>query len=168
MKSLVVRLLVALASSNNGHNSNLRACYAGVRSSSKSSLVLVRPLRFRNIAWRSSFVANLSNIASRHVPTVGAGACTVAGHCHMAVMILACNLIWPYNNYVLSRALGPFRFRCPWPWNLKAQVELALLLFGCIGQGLHNLVDHLAYVLGHHHGPLGLLRRCNLGCDSRG
>jgi hypothetical protein len=46
------------------------------------------------------------------------------------------------------------------------QVELALLLFGRIGQGLHNPADHLAHILGHHRGLLGLLHKCGLSCDS--
>jgi hypothetical protein len=41
-----------------------------------------------------------------------------------------------------------------------------LLLFGCVGQGLHNLADHLAHIIGHHCGPFGLLPKRSLGCDS--
>ncbi len=48
----------------------------------------------------------------------------------------------------------------------EAQVKLMLLLFGRIGQGLHNLVDHLMHILGHHRGPLGLPYKCNIGCES--
>jgi hypothetical protein len=37
---------------------------------------------------------------------------------------------------------------------------------GSVGKGLHNPVDHLVHIFGHHHGPLGLLRRHSLGYDS--
>jgi len=50
----------------------------------------------------------------------------------------------------------------------EVQVEFMFLLFGHVGQGLHNLADHLAHVLGHHYGPFGLLYRRSLGCDNYG
>ncbi len=50
------RLLVALASLNNAHNSNLRACCTSVRSSSKPSFVPAKPLRPRRATWRSSLL----------------------------------------------------------------------------------------------------------------
>jgi hypothetical protein len=61
-------LLVALASLNNGHNSDLRACCSSVRSSSMPNFVVARPLRPQNAAWWSSFVVNLSNTALGHAP----------------------------------------------------------------------------------------------------
>ncbi len=48
----------------------------------------------------------------------------------------------------------------------EAPIELTLLLFGRVGQGLHNSIDHLVHVLSHHRGPLGFLYKHNLGCDS--
>ncbi len=96
------RLLATLASLNNGHSSDLRACCVGVRSLSKPSFVLARPLRPRSATWRSSFVANLSNTTPGRVPVIKVEARVVTGHCRMAAMTLKCNLIWPYNTFVLS------------------------------------------------------------------
>ncbi len=50
---------------------------------------------------------------------------------------------------------------------MRRKLNLRLLLFVHISQGFHNMADHLAHVLGHHHGPLGLLRKRNPGYDSR-
>jgi hypothetical protein len=54
MKSLAtrqkVRLLTAFASLNNGHNFDLRTCYAGVKSSSKPIFVPAKPLRLQSAA----------------------------------------------------------------------------------------------------------------------
>jgi hypothetical protein len=54
-----------LASLNSGHNSDLRACCVGVRSSSRPNLVPARPLHPCSVTWRSSLVANLSSTALR-------------------------------------------------------------------------------------------------------
>ncbi len=101
-------LPVALASLNNSHSSNLRACYASVKSSSRPSFVPARPLRPQSVAWRSLFVVNLSNIAPRCAPATEVEAHAVAGHCHVVVTTLACNLIWPYNSSVLNRCTNSF------------------------------------------------------------
>ncbi len=69
-------LPAALASLNNGHNSDLRACCAGVKSSS-------RPLRPRSAAWRSSLIANLSNTALGCAPVVEVEARVVIGRCRV-------------------------------------------------------------------------------------
>ncbi len=97
-----VCLPTALASLNSGQNFDLRACCVGVRFLFRPNLVPVRPLRFRSVAWRSSFVANLNSIALGHVPVVGAEACVVACHYHVVATTLACNLIWPCNSFVLN------------------------------------------------------------------
>jgi hypothetical protein len=66
-------LPTTLASLNNGHSSDLCACCAGVRSSSRPSFVPIRPLCPPSTAWRSSFVANLSNTAPGHAFAVEGG-----------------------------------------------------------------------------------------------
>ncbi len=93
---------VALASLNNGHNFDLRACCASVRSSSKPSLVPTRPLRPCNVAWRSSLVVNLNSIVSKCTHIVEVETFAIIGRCCIVVMTLACNLIWPYNSSMLS------------------------------------------------------------------
>ncbi len=97
MKSLAarqkVRLLAALASLNNGHSSDLRACCAGVKSSSRLSFVLARPLRPRSATWRSSLIANLSNTAPGRAPAIEVEARVVTGRCRVAAMTLARSLI---------------------------------------------------------------------------
>ncbi len=112
MKSSVARqkarLPTALASLNNDHSSNLRACCAGVRSSSTPSFVPGRPLRPRSAAWRSSFVANLSNTAPGRAPAVEVEAHVVIGRYRVAAMTLARSLIWPCNTSVLSRCTSSF------------------------------------------------------------
>ncbi len=95
-------LLVPLASLNNDHNSNLHACYVGVRSPSWPNLVPVMPLRPRSAAWRFLFIANLSKTAPEHVPTVKVEARAVKGHCRTTTMTLARSFIRPYNNSVLN------------------------------------------------------------------
>ncbi len=84
------------------HNSDLCACCAGVKSSSKPSLVPAKPLHPRNVAWRSSLVANFNSTASRRVLATTAEACVIASCYRVATTTLACNLIWPYNSFVLS------------------------------------------------------------------
>ncbi len=112
MKSLDVRqkarLPIALASLNNGHNSNLCAYCVGVRFSSKPNLVPAKPLRFHSATWRSLFVANLSNIVPGNAPTAEVEAFTVASRCHVAATTLARNLIWPYNSSMLIRYTSSF------------------------------------------------------------
>ncbi len=98
-----VRLLVALASLNNGHSSDLCACYAGVKFSSRPRSVLAKPLRPQSAAWQSSLVANLNNIALGRTPTTKVEARTIAGRSHVVMTTLVRSLIWPYNNFVLSR-----------------------------------------------------------------
>jgi hypothetical protein len=102
------RLLAALASLNNGHSSDLRACCARVRSSSRPSFVLARPLRPQSAAWQSSLVANLNNTMPRRAPAVKVEARVITGRCHVAAMTLARSLIWPCNTSVLSRCTNSF------------------------------------------------------------
>ncbi len=102
------RLLVAFASLNNGHSSDLRACCMGVRSSSRPSFVPARPLRPRSAAWRFSLVTNLSNTAPGRTLAVEVEAHVIIGRCHVATMTLAHNLIWPCNTFVLSRCTSSF------------------------------------------------------------
>jgi len=172
MKSSAARqnahLHAALASLNNGHSSDLRACCVGVRSSSRPNLVPVRPLCPRSAAWQSSLIANLSSTAPRRALAVKVEACEVAGRYRVAATTLTHNFIWPCNNSVLSRytssfSVSPFLTSKP----VRRRLSLRSSLFGCISQGLHNLANHLTHVLGHHCGPLGLFCRRNLGCDSR-
>jgi hypothetical protein len=112
MKNLVVcqkaRLLTTLASLNNDHNSDLRACCLGMRSLSRPNLDPAKPLRPHNTAWRSSFVANLSSTTSGHVHVVKVEACAIAGHCHVATTTLVRNFIWPCNNFVLNYYTNSF------------------------------------------------------------
>ncbi len=112
MKSSVARqkahLLAALASLNSGHSSDLHACCAGVRSSSRPSFVPARPLHAQSAAWRSSLVENLSNTAPGCAPAVEVEACVVTGHYRVAAMTLTCSLIWPCNTSVLSRCTSSF------------------------------------------------------------
>jgi hypothetical protein len=112
MKSSVGRqkahLPAALASLNNGHSSNLRACNMGVKSSSRPNFVPTRPLHLRSVAWRSSLVANLSNTVSRHTPIVEVEARIVTSRYHVVAMTLVCSLFWPCNNYMLNRCTNFF------------------------------------------------------------
>jgi hypothetical protein len=112
MKSSVTRqnvhLAATLASLNIHHNYDLHACCVGVRSSSRPNLVPTRPLHPRNAIWRSSFVANLSSITPGCVLAIEVEACEVTGRCCMASTTLTCNLIWPCNNFVLSRCTSSF------------------------------------------------------------
>lgn len=101
-------LFAALASLNNGHSSDLRACCVGMRFSSRPNLVPTRPLCLHSAAWRSSLIANLSSTALRHAPIIGAEACVVASCCHVTAITLACNLIWPYNSFVLNHCTNSF------------------------------------------------------------
>jgi len=101
-------LFVVLASLNNGHNFDLCACCVGVKSSSRPKLVLARPLCLHSATWRSSLVVNLSSIAPRRVPVIEVEARAVANRCRMAAMTLVCSLIWPCNNFVLSRCTSSF------------------------------------------------------------
>ncbi len=93
---------ITLASLNNGHSFDLRACCASVRTSSRPNLVPTRPLRPRNAAWWPSFVAKLNSTALGRATTVGVEAYIVVGHCRLATMTLAHNFIWPCNNSMLS------------------------------------------------------------------
>ncbi len=102
------RLLVAFTSLNNGHNSDLRACCVGVRSSSRPNLVPVRPLRPHNATWQSSLVANLSSTALGRVLAIEVEAREVACCCRLVVTTLTCSLIWPCNNFVLSHCTSSF------------------------------------------------------------
>ncbi len=102
------RLPATLASLNNGHIFNLRAYCVGVRSSSKSNLVHTKPLHPHNAFWRSLLVMNLSNTSPRHVPTTEGEARAVVGHCHVAVMTLACNFIQPRSSFMLSNCTSSF------------------------------------------------------------
>ncbi len=97
-----VRLPVALASLNNGHNSDFRACCVGVRSSSRPNLVLARPLCLRSATLRSSLVANLSSTTLRRALAVEVEAHEVAGRCRVAATTLTRNLIWPCSNSMLN------------------------------------------------------------------
>ncbi len=163
MKSSTARqkvcLPATLASLNNDHSSDLHVCCVGVRSSSRPNLVLVRPLRLRSPAWRSSLIVNLSSTVSGHAPTTKVEAHEVVGCCHMVATTLTRSLIWPCKSSVLN-CFTFFGFEAR-----EAQFELALLLFGHVDQGFHNSADHLTHVLSHHRGPLGLLRERSLGCD---
>ncbi len=101
-------LPAALASLNNNHSSELCACCARMRSSSRPSFVSARPLRPRNAAWQSSLVANLSNTAPGRAPTVKVEARVITSYCRVAAMTLARSLIWPCNTSVLSRCINSF------------------------------------------------------------
>ncbi len=163
-------LPTALASFNSGHNFDLRACCVGMKSSFRPSLVPVRPLSPHSAAWWSSFVVNLNNTTSRCVPTAEGrglrssralphgGDNDLGAQLHLTLQQLCVKLL---HQLLLNFAFLGLEAH-------EAQVELTFLLFGHIGQGLHNPADHLAHVFGHHHGPLGLLRRRSLGCDSQG
>jgi hypothetical protein len=69
---------------------------------SRPNLVFATPLCLCNVAWRSSFVANLSNIVLGHALATEVEAHVVASRCRMAMMTLSRNLIWPYNSFVLN------------------------------------------------------------------
>jgi hypothetical protein len=101
-------LPTTLASLNNGHISDLRACCAGVRSYSRPNLVPARPLRLRNTTWRSSLVANLSSTALRHTPTTKAEARAATSHHRVATTTLVCSFIWPCNSSMLNRCTNFF------------------------------------------------------------
>jgi hypothetical protein len=103
-----VHLLAALASLNNGHSSDLRVCYVGVRSLSMPNLVPTRPLRPCSVAWRSLFVTNLSNTMSGCALVAEVEARIVVGPCRVAAMTLARSFIWPCNNSALSRYTSSF------------------------------------------------------------
>ncbi len=102
------RLIVALASLNNGHNSDLRACCVGVRSSSRPSLVPARPLRPCSTTWQSSLIVNLSSTMSRCALAAGAMACVKTCHYYVVTTTLAHNFIWPCNNSMLSCCTNSF------------------------------------------------------------
>ncbi len=145
-------LPATLAFLKNGHNSNLRACCTSVRYLSRPSLVLAKPLRPRSAAWWFSFVANFNSILLGCTPVTWVEACVITNCYCMVVTTLVRNLIWPYNNSVLSHYTSSFF--CLTLLGLEAremQVEVALLLYGRIGQGLHNPAHHLVHVLGYHH-----------------
>ncbi len=112
MKSSAARqkahLPTALASLNNGHNSDLRACCAGLKSLSRLSFVPIKPLCPRSTTWRSSLVANLSSTVLGRAPTTKVEARTIASHCCMVATTLARNLIWPYNNSMFSHYTNSF------------------------------------------------------------
>ncbi len=97
------RLPTALASLNSGHNSDLCAYCVDVRSLSRPNMIPTKPLHPRSTAWRSSFVANLNNITLGHMPIIKVEVCIIASRCCVAVMTLACNVIWPCNNSLLNR-----------------------------------------------------------------
>jgi hypothetical protein len=108
------RLLVTLASLNNGHSSNLRAYCVGVRSSFKPNLVPIKPFRPRNVAWWSLLVTNLNNTTPGRASAAGAKAHAVVSHYHVTTTTLAHNLIWPCNNSFsvsLSLALKPMKHK---------------------------------------------------------
>ncbi len=154
----------------------------GVRSSSKPSLVPARPLRPRSVAWWSSLVANFNNtvlgqafVVEAKARRVGASSRCGSGspqshkplprgddnlgvQLHLALQQLCVELL---HQFLYDLAFLGLKAH-------EAQVKFAFLLFGRIGQGLHSPVDHLAHVLGHHCGPLGLLHKRSLGYDSRG
>ncbi len=169
-----VRLLATLASLNSGHSSNLHACCVGVKSSSRPNLVPTRQGHPRSMAWRSSLIANLNSTAPRCVLTTGAHTCHRGGsqHNHRPLLrgdndlsaqphlALQQYYVELLHQLLLDLTLLGFKAH-------EVQVELALLLFGCIGQGLHSLADHLTHVLGHHRGPLGLFHTFSFGCDNR-
>jgi hypothetical protein len=102
------RLPVALASLNNGHISDLHVCCASVRSSSRPSLVLVRPLCPHNAAWRSSLIANLNNIVPGRAPAIEAKARTVTGCYRVVATTLVCSFIWRYSSSMLSHCTNSF------------------------------------------------------------
>jgi hypothetical protein len=112
MKSSVARqkarLPIALASSNNGHSSDLHACCVGVRSLSRPNSILARPLCLGSAAWWSSFITNLNNIVPGHAPTAEVEAHIVVGRCCVVAMTLACSLIWPCNSFVLNYCTSSF------------------------------------------------------------
>jgi hypothetical protein len=147
---------------NSGQNSDLRTYYVGVRSSSKPNLVFAKPLFPCGAVRRSSFIANLSNVYCR-----GGGLCSwrslprggdnLGTQPHLALQQLCFE---PLHQLFVDLILLGLKAH-------EAQVELAFFLFGRVGKGLHNSVDHLTHVLGHHYGPLGLFYRRSLGCDSR-
>jgi len=103
-----VCLPAAFFSLNNGHSSDLRACYVGVRSSSRPNLVPARPLRPHNAAWQSSLIINLSSTAPRCVLVVKVEAREVPGCCRVAATTLTRSLIWPCNSSVLSCCTSSF------------------------------------------------------------
>ncbi len=157
-----------MASSNNGHNSNLHAYCVGVRSSSTPNLVPARPLRPHNAAWWSSFVTNLSSTASGRTPTARAKARAIASRCHMAATTLAHSLIWPCNNFVLSHCTHSFLVLPSLASELvKHRLSLHSSCLGTSARVSNNPINHLVHVFGHHHSPLGLLCRHSLGCDKR-
>ncbi len=106
MKSLIARqktrLPAALASLNNGHSFDLRACCVGMRSLSMPNLVPIRPLHLRSATWWSSFVSNLSSTMPGRILAAEVEAHVVAGYYCMAVTTIVRNLIWPCNNFMLS------------------------------------------------------------------
>ncbi len=145
----------------------------GVKSLSRPNLVPVRQGHPRSMAWRSSLIANLNSTAPRCVPTTGAHACHWGGgqhnhrpllrgdddlgaQPHLALQQFCVELL---HQLLLDLTLLGFKAH-------EVQVELTLLLFGRIGQGLHSPANHLTHVLGHHRGPLGLFHTFNFGCDN--
>ncbi len=156
------RLLTALASLNSGHNSDLCAYYVGMRSLSRPNLVPTRPLHPRNATWRFSLVANLSNTVPKHALTAKAKARTIAGRYHMTTTFLAHNFIWPYNNSVLSHYTSSFSISPSLASKpVRRRLSLRSTYLGAFGPA-----NHLTHILGHHHGPLGLLHKHNFGYDS--
>ncbi len=102
------RLPAALASLNNSHRSDLRTCCVGARSSSKPNLVPARPLHLRSVAWRSSFVLNLSSTMSGCALAIEVEARAIAGCYRVVAMTLVPNLIWPCNSSMLSHCTNSF------------------------------------------------------------
>ncbi len=160
-------MFVTLASLNNNHSFDLRACCVGMRFLSRPNLVPVKPLRPRNVAWWSSLIANLSNTTLGCAFVVGGGGLhsrrlllcggdDLGMQLHLALRQLC---VEPLHQLFLNLALLGLKA-------LEAQVELVFFLFRHVDQGLHSPVDHLAHVLSHHRGPLGLFCRHSLGCDS--
>jgi len=103
-----VHLPAALASLNNIHIFDLRTCCVGVKSLSRLSLVLGRPLHPCSATWWSSLIVNLSSTVSGRTPIARAKAHLVANHYCVAAMTLAHSFIWPCNNFVLSHCTSSF------------------------------------------------------------
>jgi len=101
-------LCATLASLNSGHSSDLRACYVGMKFSSKPNLVPTRPLRPHSTAWWSLLVVNLSSTMSGRAFVVEVDAHEVARCCRVATTTLTRSPIWPYNSSMLSRCTSSF------------------------------------------------------------
>ncbi len=79
-----------------------------MKSSSRPNLVLAKPSRPRSMAWRSSFVANLSTIAPKRMPAAKVKALEVVGHYRVAATTLVHNLIWLSKSSMLSHCMSSF------------------------------------------------------------